>query len=258
MLRTVGVRGDERKVDVGGTHAGKFDFSLFRRLLDSLHSHLIFREVDAFFRFEIVDDVIHNSLIEIVAAEHAVTVGGKNLEHSVADIENGHIERAAAEIVNHDLMRSFILIESVSKSRRRGFVDDTKHVQARDFACVLCCLSLTVREVCGAGDDGVLNGFAEISLRVLFKFRKNHCGNFLRGILLAVDSDLIIATHMSFNGYDRSVAVGNRLTFSNLTDESFAVFLETNHRGGCSRTFCVCYNDRLAAFHNGYARICCS
>ena len=139
------------------------------------------------FRYQIVD----NFIIPVVAAELGVAVRREDFEYAVRNFENGDVERTAAEVVNHDLA-ALILVEPVSERRRRGFVDDTEHVESRDFACVFGCLTLAVGEVSGAGDDRLRHFRAEICLRVRFEFRKNHCGNFLRRIGFIVDFYFIV------------------------------------------------------------------
>ncbi len=49
-------------------------------------------------------EVVHNALIEVVAAQTVVTCGCKNFDYAVADFEDGDIERAAAEVVDKDLL----------------------------------------------------------------------------------------------------------------------------------------------------------
>ena len=55
VFRTVGVSGQERKVDVGRSRAGKFLFRFFSFILNTLHSGSIAFNVDTGFLLKFVD-----------------------------------------------------------------------------------------------------------------------------------------------------------------------------------------------------------
>ena len=119
VLRAGGVRRDIRQVDVGAGHAGQLDLRLFGSFLQTLHGDLIIRQVDALGPLELVDEVFHDGFVKIVAAEVGVAVGSQNFDDAVADVEDGDIERAAAEVVDHDLLLGF-LIHAVGEARLRS------------------------------------------------------------------------------------------------------------------------------------------
>ena len=105
-------------------------------------------------RLELADQPLHDALVEVIAAQAVVAGGGQNLDHAVVDVQDGHIEGAAAQVVDHDLLALF-LIHAVGQSRGGRLVDDTLHVQAGDLAGVLGGLTLGVGEVSGNGDDSL-------------------------------------------------------------------------------------------------------
>ena len=247
--------GDEGQRDGGRSHAGKFDLRLLGSFLESLHRHLIFGKIDAVALLELVDHVVHEALIEVVAAQTVVAVGRKHFEDAVGNFEDGDIEGTAAEVVDHDLAVFLLLIEAVGKRRRRGLVDDTKHVEARDLARVLGRLTLGVGEVCGAGDDGVRHLRAEVCLCIRFELAQDHCGNFLRGICLVVNLHLVVGAHLTLDGDDRTVGVCNGLTLCDLTDDTGAVLLEGDNGRRGARTFRIGDHDGLAALHDCNTRI---
>ena len=165
MLRSVGAHRNERQIDVGGIHAGKFDFRLFRRFLQTLHRHLVFRKIDAVRLLEFVHKIFHNLVIPVVAAKVRIAVRGKHFKHAVRNFKNGNVERTAAEVVNHHLA-ALVFVKPVRKRRRRRFVDDTKHVQPGNLAGVFRCLTLRIGEVRGAGNYGFRNFLSEVRFRV--------------------------------------------------------------------------------------------
>ena len=225
MFRSVLISGDERKRNAGFGNAGKFDFRFFRRFFDTLHCCGIFGQIDAVVFLELVDYVVHDTLVEVVAAETGVAVCRKDFEHAVADFKNGYVERAAAQIVNKDfLVFVFFLIETVCKRCRRRFVNDTQNFKSCDFARVFRCLTLAVREVCGDGDNGLRYFLSEICFRVRFKFRQNHCRDFLRRIFFVVDFYFVIGAHFTLDAADGSCVVRDSLTFCDVAHKTFAVF----------------------------------
>ena len=52
---------------------------------------------------ELIGEVVHDPLVEVLAAEESVAIGRLDLEDAVADLENGNIESAAAQVVDRDL-----------------------------------------------------------------------------------------------------------------------------------------------------------
>ena len=166
MLGRAVRNGDKRKVYVCGTHAGKLYFRLFRRLFKALHCHFVLGKVYARIPFEGFHKVVYYLVIKVVAAKVGIAVGCKHLEHAVADFQNGNVEGTAAKVVNHYLLAALLLVKPVGKRRRSRLVDNTQHVKSRNFARVLGCLTLTVVEVCGAGDNRVRNLCAEVAFRV--------------------------------------------------------------------------------------------
>ena len=81
---------------------GKLDLGLLGGFLQALKRHLVLGEVDAVFAFELVHDPVDDALVDVVAAEVGVAVGGFHFRDAVAHFEDRDIERAAAEIVDGD------------------------------------------------------------------------------------------------------------------------------------------------------------
>src|SRR5207245_2260272 len=104
-------------------------------------------------------------VINIVATEVGVTVGGDYFEDAVVQLQNGNIEGATAEVVNGD-NPVFLLIQAVGKRRRSGFVHKSENLEPGDASGVLGRLALRVVEVCRHGDDGFRYGSAEVPLGV--------------------------------------------------------------------------------------------
>ena len=250
MLGTGGVRRDIWQVDVRRRHAGELDLRFFSRFLQTRKGHFVVVEVDAVGFFEFTDHPFDDALVKIVAAKAVVAGGGENFKHAVADVENGDVERAAAEVVDHDLL--FLLFFNAVRQRRGGrLVDDAEHFQARDAAGVLRRLALRIGEIRRHSDDRLRHGRADISLSVGLELLQDHCGDFLRGEFFAVDGHAVVRAHLALNGHDGAVRVGDGLALCDLANHALTAFRERDDRRCCARAFRVCDNGSLAAFENG-------
>src|SRR5258708_40194227 len=90
-----------------------------------------------------------------------IAVRGEDFENAVMELEDGNVERAAAQIVDSD-GTVFAFVESVGQRCGGGFVDQAQYLKTRDASGVFGGLSLGVVEVCGNRDDAFCDGLAEI------------------------------------------------------------------------------------------------
>ena len=216
-------------------------------------------------------------MIPVVAAELVVASGCSNLEDAVAELQDGHVEGAAAEVEHEDLLVLVGLIEAVSQSSCRRLVDDAEHFEAGDLASVLRRLALRVVEVRGHGDDGLGDGAADLLFRVGLQLLEHHCRDFLGGVGLALDVDdrasvlacLDLVAHLgllslrlvegaadeALDGRNRVLWVGDCLVLRSLADDALAVLAEALDRRGGAIAFGVHEDLRLAAFHDCHCRV---
>src|SRR6266849_3508442 len=110
-------------------------------------------------------------IVNVVAAEVRVAVGGKNLEDVAFgggnQFEDGNVKGAAAEIVDGDFA-ALLFVEAVGKRGRGRFVHEAKNFETGDFAGVLGGLALGVVEIGGDGDHGAIYRFAEMGFGPIF------------------------------------------------------------------------------------------
>ena len=167
---------------------GQLDLGLLGGLLQALQGELVVAQVDALLLLELVGQVVDEAHVEVLAAEEGVAVGRLHLEDAVADLEDGDVEGAAAEVVDRDGL-AFLLVEAVGERRRGRLVDDAQHFEAGDLAGVLGGLALGVVEVGGNGDHRLLDLVAEIGLGGLLHLLQDEGGDLRGRILLAVGLD---------------------------------------------------------------------
>ena len=196
---------------------------------------------------ELGDHPVDDRLVEVVAAEVVVTRGRLDLEQALRELEDGDVERAAAEVEDEDGLL-LLLLEPVGERRRRGLVDDPEDVEPGDLAGVLRRLTLRVVEVGRDGDDGIRHRLAEVGLGVGLQLLEDHRGDLRRRVLLArrldpnvavralddlVGDDLhllvhlgVLAPHEALDREDRVLRVRHLLALGRRADEPLAVARE--------------------------------
>ncbi len=102
VLRSRRVRGDEWQIDLVFLRARKRDLGLLGFFLDPLERVRLPAQVHTGLLLEIVNDPRHHPLVEIIAAEMRVAIGGHHFKHAIADLQNRNVKRAAAKVVNRD------------------------------------------------------------------------------------------------------------------------------------------------------------
>ena len=277
MLRAGGIGGDERKVDVGLGGAGELHLGLLGSFLQALQSHLVAAQVDAVVLLELVGQPVDDALVPVVTTEVVVASGGANLEDAVTELEHGHVEGAAAEVEDEDLLVLVRLVEAVSQSGSRRLVDDAQDFEAGDLARVLRGLALCVVEVCRDGDDGLRDGLANLLLGVVLQLLQHDRGNFLGHVVLAVDVDdraaVLARLHAIGNGLllfaglgvgtaDEALdgahgvlRVGDRLVLSGLADHALAILAEADNGRRGAVALGVNEDFRLGALHDRHGGI---
>ncbi len=171
MLRAAGVSRDERQVDLRLLRGRELDLGALGRLVETLESHRVSRQVDALRLLELGHEPVDDRLVEVVAAEVVVTSGRLDLEDAVADLQHGHVEGAAAEVEDEDRLVG-LLVEPVGQRCGGRLVDDALDLEAGDRAGVLGGLALIVVEVGRDGDHGAVDGLAEVCLGVGLQLRR--------------------------------------------------------------------------------------
>ena len=277
VFRTRSVSSDERKVDVRRSRSRKVDLGLFSSILQTLESHLVLLQVNArIFLLEFFVDPVDDDFVEVVTAEHSITVRGLHAEHTVIDFQDGDIERTTTEVIHGDLF-ALLGVKTVSKSSCRRFVHDTENFEASDLTSVLCSLTLGVVKVSRDRNHSLGNRLAEVIFGNLLHGLKNGSGNLRRSKLLVVDLDAdrirtradelvrhvlfgsgafaSSAAHETLDRVNSLFGVGDSLALCNVTDQAFTVLAKCDDGRSGAETFSVSDNNRLATFHNGHAAV---
>ena len=117
-----------------------------------------------------------------------VAVCRLDLEDTFAELEDRDVERAAAEVVDGDLL-VVLLVEPVGEGGRGRLVDDPADLEAGDPAGVLGRLALGVVEVRRDGDDRLDDLLAQVRFGVRLELLEDHRADLGRGVGLVEDLD---------------------------------------------------------------------
>ena len=199
MMRSVHVLRQKRQRDLRTQLTAQLPLCLFSRFADAEHRGFVAPDIHLFSFLEFVGEIIRQPLVKVIAAEMVVAAGGKHFNHAVTDFDERHIKRAAAEVIDQNLL-CLPVIQAIGKRRRSRLVDDAQNIQPRNASGVARRLTLTVRKIRRNGDDRLRNRLTQKRFRVPAELLENHRGNLLRRIALSVDFHAVIAAHFALDG----------------------------------------------------------
>ena len=121
-------------------------------------------QIDAVLLPGTVADVLEQQIVEVVAAELRVAVAGQHLDDAFLGLHDGHVEGAAAEVVDEHAAQ--LALAGVVGQRGGGrLVEDAHHFQPGQLAGLARRLALGVVEVGGHGDDRLVDRLPELRAR---------------------------------------------------------------------------------------------
>merc|ERR1712072_1600721 len=178
-------------LEAGLVRRGERALRLLDFLAELLQRALVLGHVLAGLLVEDLDEVLHDTLVEVLASQVRVAVGRHNLEDAVVDREERDIECAATQIVDKDVLLR-LLVQAVRNGSGGRLVDNAEDLHAGDRARILRGLALGVIEVRRHGDHRVLHLLAEVVLGSLLHLGEHHRRDLLRHelLLLALHLDL--------------------------------------------------------------------
>jgi hypothetical protein len=126
--------------------------------------------------------VVDHAGVKVLTTQVSVTSGGLDFEDTVFNGQEGHIESTTSEIEDENVaLTGGLLVQTISDGGGGRLVDDTLDGETSDGSGVLGGLTLAVVEVGGDGDDGRLDGGAQVGLSDLLHLLEDHGGDLLRG-----------------------------------------------------------------------------
>ena len=158
ILELDGRREHERKLLLG------LDYSAAQ----CLYSFAVGGEVAPPLGLNVLEADADEPVVDIVAAQVRVAVSRQDFENPFVQLENGDVERAAAQVIDgYDPL--FAFVETVRQSGGGRLVHQPQHVEAGDAARVLGGLPLRVIEVGRHGDDRLRDRLSQMRFGVLLE-----------------------------------------------------------------------------------------
>jgi hypothetical protein len=119
--------------------------------------------------------VVDETVVKVLTTQVGVSGSSLNLEDTLLDGQQGHVEGTTSQVEDEDILLSLrLLIETVSDSSSGRLVDDSKDIETSNHTSIFSGLSLRVVEVGWNGNNGFADGTAEVSLSSLLHLDQDH------------------------------------------------------------------------------------
>lgn len=179
-------------LDTGGHLRRQSTLGLLCLTLELTHGLEVLGDVNAVLLVVGLGEVVDDALVEILTTKVSVTGSCQNLENTLVDGQQGHIEGTTTKIVDNDVALLVSLVKTVGNGGRSGLVNDTEDVETGNDTGVLGGLALSVVEVGGNGNNGVGDLLAQVRLGNLLHLAENDGRDFFgsEGLISTADLDL--------------------------------------------------------------------
>ncbi len=277
MLRTVRIRRDEWQIDLGLHRGGKLNLRPLGRVAQPLQSHLVAlaAQVKPLIPLEFIDQPVDDPLIQVVAAQVRVAVGGLHFNHAFAHFQNRDVKSPAAKVVDGDHL-VLSLVEPIRQRRRRRLIDNAFYIEPGNLPGIFRGLPLGIVKIRRHGDHGLCHFLAEVVFRRLLQLLQNQRRNLRRRVLLTLRQHrhvvarfhhfirdhldlfahfVIAASHKALDRKHRVLRIGDRLPLCDLPYQPLPSLGKANHRRRSPPSFFIRDNFGLATLHHRHARI---
>ena len=135
----------EERVDFdgGGGSGRESSFGVFAGGAETTEGTRIEGNVLLVLAFELLDEVVHEPVVEVFTTQVGVTGSGLDLEDTLFNRQERDIESSSTQIEDENVAFALdLLVKTVCDGSSSGLIDNTKNVETRDCAGILRSLSL--------------------------------------------------------------------------------------------------------------------
>ena len=141
--------------DTDGLLAGEGTLGLLDFALQFTESAEIATDVSASLHLVLLDEVVDDPVIDIFTTKVNIASSRQDLEDTIVDGKEGHIEGASSEFVDNGLGFAIFLVKTVGDGGSGRLVDDKKDAEAGDGTGILGSLTLSIVKVFEKVSDDV-------------------------------------------------------------------------------------------------------
>ena len=124
MLWPISISGDKWNIDIILSNGRELLLCLLGFVLEALHGGVVFAQINTFFGFEVIEEVVDDGVVKVLTTKVGIAIGRLHLEEVISDLQHRHVESTTTKVKDNDIL-FFALIETISKSSRRWLIDDT-------------------------------------------------------------------------------------------------------------------------------------
>jgi hypothetical protein len=176
-------------------------------------------QIDSVLRLKLAEQMLGKQVVEVVAAQVIVAMAGKHLGYVALQRDDGDIEGAAAQVVDHGGVTAAF---SIRQACGRRLVQDAHRLQARPELRPRAWPALRVGEIGGNGDDRFSTGPAELAAGPGGKLAQDQRRDLLRRELAVSQRNGLVAAHLALDAAHRALGIEHQLIARRLAHQQLS------------------------------------
>jgi len=174
--------------------------------------------------------------VEILAAEAVVAGRRANLDHAFEHLDDGYVERPAAEIEHQERLAVVLVVHSECQCGSGRLVEQAVDLEAGQLGRAARRLALAIVEIGRDGDDGLGHVLAKEGLGIGLQATEHHRGEVFRGEVVAPKLHLVLGADVALECGCRPVGRHRPAIERRLAREYVAVIRNADGRRGQQAT----------------------
>ena len=219
--------------DVDPRASGQADLRADALLTEVVVGGEILEGVEAVLFLKGCGGMLDQSVVPVLASKQVVTRGGHHVDLVPVELDQGHVEGAAAKVVHEDLSVLTEVVQPVGEGSGRRLIDQLEDLEPRHLAGPQRRAPLDVVEVGGDRDHGLVDPVSEAQLGVVLELAENEAGKHLGVVALPAifEGKPVVVADMALDELHHLLGVHDRRLLGVVADDDVIPFKQ-NHGGG--------------------------